>query len=115
MFCGSMDLYRRDHPIQNPAKAKFHCEHGFAGLRWAVQVYLEVSSYRLLLAVLYLIYHLIQPSNKGEKIMNQNLACRSRVREACIPACMSMHERAPVRASTLTCTPMHAHACRTAC
>ena len=36
-------LYLRDHPLQNPAKAKVHCEHGFAGLRGAVKIYLEVS------------------------------------------------------------------------
>jgi hypothetical protein len=36
-------FYLRDHPLQNPAKAKVHCEHGFASLRLAVKVYLEVS------------------------------------------------------------------------
>ena len=36
-------LYLQDHPLQNPAKAKVHCEHGFALLRWAVKVYLKVS------------------------------------------------------------------------
>jgi hypothetical protein len=43
------DLYHylRDHPLQNPAKAKVHCEHGFASLRLAVKFYLEVSFYRL--------------------------------------------------------------------
>ena len=40
-------LYLRDHPLQNPAKAKVHCKHGFAKLRWAVKIYLEVSSYWL--------------------------------------------------------------------
>ncbi|KAF8809778.1 hypothetical protein BYT27DRAFT_7135942 [Phlegmacium glaucopus] len=30
----------RDHPLQNPAKAKVHCEHGFASLRLAVKAYL---------------------------------------------------------------------------
>ena len=39
--------YLRDHPLQNPAKAKVHCEHGFDSLRLAVKVYLEVSFYRL--------------------------------------------------------------------
>ncbi|KAF8815007.1 hypothetical protein BYT27DRAFT_7201103 [Phlegmacium glaucopus] len=37
------DLYicLRDHPLQNPAKAKVHCEHGFASLRLAVKAYLD--------------------------------------------------------------------------
>ncbi|KAF8809784.1 hypothetical protein BYT27DRAFT_6516884 [Phlegmacium glaucopus] len=37
------DLYicLRDHPLQNLAKAKVHCEHGFATLRLAVKVYLN--------------------------------------------------------------------------
>ena len=38
-------FYLRDHPLQNPAKAKVHCEHGFASLRSAVKVYLDVSFY----------------------------------------------------------------------
>ena len=39
------DLYfcLQDHPLQNSAKAKVHCEHGFALLRVAVKVYLDVS------------------------------------------------------------------------
>ena len=36
-------LYLRDHPLQNPAKAKVHCEHGFSPLRLAVKAYLDVS------------------------------------------------------------------------
>jgi hypothetical protein len=40
-------FYLRDHPLQNPAKTKVHCEHGFTSLRLAVKVYLEVSSYRI--------------------------------------------------------------------
>ena len=40
-------LYLQDHPLRNPAKAKVHCEHGFALLRWAVKVYLKVSLYRI--------------------------------------------------------------------
>ena len=36
-------LYLRDHPLQNPAKAKVHCERGFASLRLAVRAYLDVS------------------------------------------------------------------------
>ncbi|KAF8815723.1 hypothetical protein BYT27DRAFT_7192458 [Phlegmacium glaucopus] len=38
------DLYIcvRDHPLQNPAKAKVHCEHGFTSLRLAVKAYLDV-------------------------------------------------------------------------
>ena len=36
-------LYLRDHPLQNPAKAKVHCEHGFYELRSVVKIYLEVS------------------------------------------------------------------------
>ena len=36
-------LYLQNHPLQNPAKAKVHCEHRFAGLRCAVKIYLEVS------------------------------------------------------------------------
>jgi hypothetical protein len=39
--------YLRDHPLQNPAKAKVHCERGFASLRLAVKVYLDVSCYRM--------------------------------------------------------------------
>ena len=41
------DLYfhLRDHPLQNPAKAKVHCEYGFASLRSAVKVYLDVNFY----------------------------------------------------------------------
>ncbi|KAF8809772.1 hypothetical protein BYT27DRAFT_7187645 [Phlegmacium glaucopus] len=37
------DLYicLRDHPLQNPAKAKVHCEHGFISLRLAVKAYLD--------------------------------------------------------------------------
>ncbi|KAF8809769.1 hypothetical protein BYT27DRAFT_7232197 [Phlegmacium glaucopus] len=37
------DLYNclRDHRLQNPAKAKVHCEHGFASLRLAVKAYLD--------------------------------------------------------------------------
>ncbi|KAF8809224.1 hypothetical protein BYT27DRAFT_7254737 [Phlegmacium glaucopus] len=37
------DLYicLRDHPLQDPAKAKVHCEHGFASLRLAVKAYLD--------------------------------------------------------------------------
>jgi len=34
-------LYLRDHPLQNPAKAKFHCDHGFGSLRSAVKAYLD--------------------------------------------------------------------------
>ena len=39
------DLYfhLRDHPLQNPAKAKVHCEHGFSSLRSAVKIYLDVN------------------------------------------------------------------------
>ena len=40
-------LYLQDHPLQNPAKAKVHCEHGFASLRCAVKVYLKVNFYRI--------------------------------------------------------------------
>ena len=40
-------LYLRDHPLQNPPKAKVHCEHGFGFLRLAVKAYLDVSFYRL--------------------------------------------------------------------
>ena len=40
-------FYLRDHPLQNPVKAKVHCEHGFASLRLAVKVYLDVSCYRM--------------------------------------------------------------------
>jgi hypothetical protein len=40
-------FYLRDHPLQNPAKAKVHCEHGFASLRLAVKVYLDVSFYQI--------------------------------------------------------------------
>ena len=40
-------LYLRDHPLQNPAKAKVHCEHGFGSLRLAVKTYLDVSFYQL--------------------------------------------------------------------
>src|ERR1700735_4915725 len=36
-------LYLRDHPLQNPVKAKVHCEHGFGSLRFAVRAYLDVS------------------------------------------------------------------------
>ena len=36
--------YLRDHPLQNPAKDKVHCEHGFASLRFTVKAYLDVSS-----------------------------------------------------------------------
>ena len=39
-----LHFYLRDHPLQNPAKAKVHCERGFALLRLAVKVYLDVSS-----------------------------------------------------------------------
>ena len=46
------DLYfcLRDHPLQNPTKAKVHFEHGSAplrsaALRLAVKVYLDVSFY----------------------------------------------------------------------
>ena len=38
-------LYLRDHPLQNPVKAKVHCEHGFGSLRLAVKAYLNVSFY----------------------------------------------------------------------
>ncbi|KAF8815033.1 hypothetical protein BYT27DRAFT_7201133 [Phlegmacium glaucopus] len=34
-------IYLRDHPLHNPAKAKVHCEHGFASLRLAVKAYLD--------------------------------------------------------------------------
>ena len=40
-------FYLQDHPLQNPAKAKVHCERGFAPLRRAVKVYLKVSLYRI--------------------------------------------------------------------
>jgi hypothetical protein len=40
-------LYLQDHPLQNPAKAKVHCDHGFTSLRLAVKVYLKVSFYRI--------------------------------------------------------------------
>ena len=40
-------LYLQDHPLQNPAKAKVHCERGFAPLRRAVKFYLKVSLYRI--------------------------------------------------------------------
>ena len=36
-------LYLRNHPLQNPAKAKVHCERGFYSLRLAVKDYLDVS------------------------------------------------------------------------
>ena len=36
-------LYLRDHPLQNPAKAKVHCEYGFCSLTSAVKAYLYVS------------------------------------------------------------------------
>ena len=36
-------LYLRDHPLQNLAKAKVHCEYGFGALRFAVKAYLDVS------------------------------------------------------------------------
>jgi len=34
-------LYLRNHPLQNPAKAKGHCEHGFYLLRLAVKAHLD--------------------------------------------------------------------------
>ncbi|KAF8809797.1 hypothetical protein BYT27DRAFT_7187682, partial [Phlegmacium glaucopus] len=34
-------VYLRDHPLQNPAKAKVYCEHGFTSLRLAVKAYLD--------------------------------------------------------------------------
>ncbi|KAF8810496.1 hypothetical protein BYT27DRAFT_7186573 [Phlegmacium glaucopus] len=34
-------IYLRAHPLQNPAKAKVHCEHGFAFLRLAVKAYMN--------------------------------------------------------------------------
>ncbi|KAF8810404.1 hypothetical protein BYT27DRAFT_7186632, partial [Phlegmacium glaucopus] len=48
------DLYicLRDHPLQNPAKAKVHCEHGFVSLRLAVKVYLDKCQRLLGLKVL---------------------------------------------------------------
>ena len=39
-------LYLRNHPLQNPAKTKVHCEHGFYSLRLAVKDYLDVSFFR---------------------------------------------------------------------
>ena len=36
-------IYLRNHPLQNPAKAKVHYEHGFFWLRLAVKDYLDVS------------------------------------------------------------------------
>ena len=48
-------LYLRDHPLQNPAKAKVHCEHGFASLRLAVKAYLEVSFQWLSFPFLYVL------------------------------------------------------------
>ncbi|KAF8815030.1 hypothetical protein BYT27DRAFT_6854424 [Phlegmacium glaucopus] len=43
------DLYicLRDHPLENPAKAKVHCEHGFASLRLAVKSYLDKCQHLL--------------------------------------------------------------------
>ena len=61
-------LYLRDHPLQNPAKAKVHCEHGFAGLRWAVKIYMEVSSYWLSCPIYVLI-----PYRSNVNIFVQNL------------------------------------------
>jgi len=56
------DLYfcLRDHPLQDPAKAKAHCEHGFASLRLAVKVYLDVSCHRMSLSTSVLIYSMVQ-------------------------------------------------------
>ena len=52
-------LYLRDHPLQNPAKAKVHCEHGFGSLRLAVKAYLDVSLYSLSLSIsMLIIYYL---------------------------------------------------------
>ena len=53
----SDDLYNylRDHPLQNPAKAKVHCDHGFAFLRWAVKIYLKVSLHSVSLPTYVLI------------------------------------------------------------
>ncbi|KAF8809774.1 hypothetical protein BYT27DRAFT_6516720 [Phlegmacium glaucopus] len=34
-------IYLRDHSLQNPGKAKVHCEHGFSSLRLAVKSYLD--------------------------------------------------------------------------
>ena len=59
-------LYLRDHPLQNPAKAKVHHEHGFSKLRLAVRDYLEVSSYWLSC----LIYVLI-PYRRNVNILSQ--------------------------------------------
>ena len=49
-------LYLRDHPLQNSAKAKVHCEHGFGSLRLAVKTYLDVSFYWLSPLISVLIY-----------------------------------------------------------
>ena len=49
-------LYLRDHPLQNPAKAKIHCEHGFGSLRLAVKDYLDVIFYPFLPLISVLIY-----------------------------------------------------------
>ena len=53
------DLYfcLRDHPLQNPAKAKVHFEHGFASLRLSVKVYLDVSFYWISLPIHVLILY----------------------------------------------------------
>ncbi|KAF8811829.1 hypothetical protein BYT27DRAFT_6437435 [Phlegmacium glaucopus] len=40
-------IYLRDHPLQNPAKAKVHCEHGFIYLRLAVKAYLDKCQHLL--------------------------------------------------------------------
>ena len=39
-------LYLRNHPLQSPAKAKVHSEHGFSTLRLAVKDYLDVSFFQ---------------------------------------------------------------------
>lgn len=40
-------FYLRDHSLQNPTKAKVHCEHGFSSLRLAMNIYLKVSFHRM--------------------------------------------------------------------
>ena len=50
-------FYLRDHPLQNPAKFKVHCEHGFGSLSLAVKAYLDVSFYSLSPLIYVLIHY----------------------------------------------------------